>query len=383
LARVFLGNFEFEYELASPDRRPGSWPGAVRAARRALSTAWVALAGTDDFVLTDVLPQRDELADLANLGWPIPRFVTDPGEIPRGDAIECIPWGWSPSIERLAAAHGWHAESPGFDVVRHVNSRALRLEIEQSLGIGLEHAARVDSLDALEHAIARMGHEPRGWILKSNQGMAGRESFRGRGAVCDGQARHWARRRLDSTGSIVCEPLLESLGEAGIQVEIPRTGKPCLLGVVPLMTSGSGTYRGSRIETAAEEIACWSDAARVALEVADRLRRLGYFGPLGIDAMRYRDREGRIRMRPLQDLNARFTMGLLALGFQPLVPPGGCATWLQGIDARGLTNAFRNGMSDVKVIRTSHRSALILAATPEHRAVAEAMARQPPADLSR
>ena len=47
---------------------------------------------------------------------------------------------------------------------------------------------------------------------------------------------------------------------------------------------------------------------RVALE----LQKLGYFGPLGIDAMIYLASGGRVCVRPLQDVNARWTMGRLA-----------------------------------------------------------------------
>ncbi|MCA9082192.1 MAG: hypothetical protein KDA58_16640, partial [Planctomycetaceae bacterium] len=35
----------------------------------------------------------------------------------------------------------------------------------------------------------------------------------------------------------------------------------------------------------------------------------------GIDAMRYRDRSGDLRIRPLQDINARYTMGRIALNW--------------------------------------------------------------------
>jgi hypothetical protein len=64
------------------------------------------------------------------------------------------------------------------------------------------------------------------------------------------------------------------------------------------------------------------------MRVAGTLQRLGYFGPLGIDAMRYRDDTGEIRLRPLQDLNARCTMGRLALGFARLLPSNWCGSWL-------------------------------------------------------
>jgi hypothetical protein len=44
--------------------------------------------------------------------------------------------------------------------------------------------------------------------------------------------------------------------------------------------------------------------------------------------MQYRDDTGAIRVRPLQDVNARYTMGRLALGFARLLPSGWCGSWL-------------------------------------------------------
>ncbi len=43
--------------------------------------------------------------------------------------------------------------------------------------------------------------------------------------------------------------------------------------------------------------------------VADALSRAGYFGPFGVDAYRYRDREQQLRLQPRSEINARYTMG--------------------------------------------------------------------------
>jgi len=100
------------------------------------------------------------------------------------------------------------------------------------------------------------------------------------------------------------------------------------VGVTPLLVDRSGVYRGSRFGCPAHELEEWQPAVEIAMRVAGRLQSLGYFGPLGIDAMRYRDNTGEIRLRPLQDLNARYTMGRLALGFVRLLPLGWCGSWL-------------------------------------------------------
>jgi len=119
---------------------------------------------------------------------------------------------------------------------------------------------------------------------------------------------------------------LNGVAEAGLQIEIPDVGPPVLVGITPLL-SKSGAYCGSRLG-APEDSEPWADAIPLALEIAARVQSQGYFGPLGIDVMRYRDAEGQLRLRALQDLNARLTMGRLALGLIRQLTPGECATWL-------------------------------------------------------
>lgn len=326
MPHIFLGNFDFEHELA---RAGGaSFQRAAPGNRRLLdstsakdrSWVWTAIAEAGDVVITDGGIDAADFGPLAQLGLPVPRFCSSIDELPRGEQWQLVPWGWTESLEQTGLAKGWICQAPPADIVRRVNSREFRFGIERDRNIGLYGAAIARSIAELEKVIAGAPDHPRGWLLKANYGMAGREAMRGRGAKLEGSFRNWAERRLATSGPIVFEPIVERVAEAGIQIEIPRAGAPALMGVTPLLVDGSGVYRGSRFCCPAAEIACWQPAVDVGLRVATDLQRLGYFGPLGIDAMRYRDDGGPIRLRPLQDLNARLTMGRLALGFFRVLP---------------------------------------------------------------
>jgi hypothetical protein len=59
----------------------------------------------------------------------------------------------------------------------------------------------------------------------------------------------------------------------------------------------------------------------------------GYYGPVGIDAMQYKDDAGEVRMRVIQDVNARWTMGRLAAAWRRYLPPNVPARWLLSADA--------------------------------------------------
>ena len=99
-------------------------------------------------------------------------------------------------------------------------------------------------------------------------------------------------------------------------------------GVTPLLTDERGEYRGNRFAVPDDIKSIWSSSIDTAQQIAQKLQAMGYFGPLGIDAVRYRDRDGKLRLRPLQDINARYTMGRLALGFRRLLKRGETGIWL-------------------------------------------------------
>ncbi|MBI3861874.1 MAG: hypothetical protein HY290_08250 [Planctomycetia bacterium] len=331
MPRIFFGNFEFEHELARgqsgdlPRTAPGELLAAGAGSLSDRAWVWTAIAEPGDVVVINGEMPAAEFSPLAELGLSIPQFCGAAERLPRGSDWELVPWGWTESLLRRAKEHGWTAAAPPADVVCRVNSREFRFGLERDWNIGLEQAAIARSLNDLDAVVASSGENPRGWLLKANYGMSGREAMRGRGRNLEGNIHNWAVKRLASNGPIIFEPIVERIAEAGIQLEIPSNGAPRLMGVTPLLVDTSGVYRGSRFGCLPEEIACWQPAVDVALRAALELQRLGYFGPLGIDAMLYRDAAGEVRLRPLQDLNARWTMGRLALGFCRLLGGGGAS----------------------------------------------------------
>jgi hypothetical protein len=76
--------------------------------------------------------------------------------------------------------------------------------------------------------------------------------------------------------------------------------------------------------------------------------------------MQYRTSTGEIGWRPLQDINARWTMGRVALSWQRVLPPDSSASWLHfrwpsdpaSADPR-LADVLGELPADVRVVRTS------------------------------
>jgi hypothetical protein len=328
--RVLVGNFDFEHELADgrSDRNSNA-----REISNELASAWVAMAEKEDLIWSPGGIPAFDFKEFSKLSGFQPRFINQESDLPRGPTWELVPWGWAPSVLNWGTKFGWTCPAPPLEVVKLVNSRLTRWELETELGVELPYSAACTTLEQLGTCIASFATrqpapDSAGWVLKANFGMSGRERHLGRGPRMTDAVFNWARRRLQQSSAVVFEPWLNRVAEAGLQVVVPSQGQPRLLGVLPLITDPTGTYRGSRIQCPPSEIDIWKPATETALQVARELQKRGYFGPLGIDAMQYRDLDGGLQIRPLQDLNARLTMGRLGLELRRFVGFDTHVDWL-------------------------------------------------------
>jgi hypothetical protein len=79
----------------------------------------------------------------------------------------------------------------------------------------------------------------------------------------------------------------------------------------------------------------------------DELRRANFFGPIGIDAFAYRDASEKIRLKPIVEINPRYTMGRLTVELMKHVAPGSHGVFellgLKQIRAAGFENFIEFG----------------------------------------
>ena len=328
MPRLFYGNFDFEHRLADPRREPTKIHKRLNAE---LATSWLALARDGDLIWTPASIEVDFF--LAAIAHGLPRVVpvTSWDEVPSD--IEFVPWGWSSDARLVAKRFDPDFTPPEENTVHIANSRATSFRLEQQWNVGLDGARRIKSQHDLDAVFETLDSPVRQWVIKSEFGMSGRERIRGRGLPTPADLQ-WLRRRIGPQHAVFYEPWVERIAEAGIQIDVPKTGSPRLVGVTPMLVDERGQYAGSLIESdrsvLSTELHPWEDATEVALRAAAQLQELGYFGPLGIDSMQYRDRDGALRLRPLQDINARWTMGRLSLGLARLLAPGEMGIWSHG-----------------------------------------------------
>jgi hypothetical protein len=324
MKRLFIGNYDFEHQLGAA----GRWqpPESIRRLNVELATAWIAIAEDGDFIRTPEQVEATFFEDMAAVGLPNVRPVSDEREI--SEPVEVIPWGWTEEIRNRAEQQGWNYSAPAHTVVTEANSRRFSFQCEQDWNIGLEGAVAVASVEELAEAIHRLPRGDDRWVIKAEFSMSARERILGQGSKLPEQTLHWAHKRIERDGIVFLEPWVDRIAEAGLQFTIPQSGEPVFEGVTPLLADEKGEYRGNRFAIPDDIESIWSSSIDTAQHVAQKLQAKGYFGPMGIDAVRYRDREGEVRLRPLQDINARYTMGRLALGFRRLLKLGETGSWL-------------------------------------------------------
>ncbi|HYG12187.1 MAG TPA: hypothetical protein VD835_19730, partial [Pyrinomonadaceae bacterium] len=183
--------------------------------------------------------------------------------------------------------------------------------LEQELGVGMPGARAAASFAELEEAVARAC--PRAddkWVIKSPFGFAARERVLGRGARLEGAQAIWARRQFDSGVTLIFQPWLERVREYGVTLEIAADGEINLIGISDLQTNGAGTGTGYLLgrKIDSQRKAELEGMARV---VGARLFREGYVGPAGVDALEHTG-----GLHPLLEINARYTMGFVALAVE-------------------------------------------------------------------
>ena len=199
------------------------------------------------------------------------------------------------------------------------NHRGFLFAAATGLGVALPGAAMIDSVEALERAMVRAhgrAQTPTAWVLKAPFSAAGRDRFQlpaDRGPTRGELGRlegYLARYR-----SVLLEPWMDRVMDFGC-CAIVANGDIHVSSLHRQIVSEPGAFRGLLLEC--DPLACpglQSDERESLLatveRVGERLLAVGYRGPFGVDAWRYRDVDGALRFHPLGEINARLTFGFV------------------------------------------------------------------------
>ena len=202
-----------------------------------------------------------------------------------------------------------------------------------------EVGTAVDTLPAALDAIAAIrarGHHR--VVVKQAFGLAGHNALRLWEPELLEPQRRWLEKSLAHGQTLVIEPWLERIADFSVQLEMGADGLQ-LLGYTGLLTDARGQFLANT--TAPQHarslppavLACFRDLpgsparlhrlfTELAVRLAAELKTAGYLGPVGIDAFVYRDASGRARLKPIVEINPRYTMGRLTLELMKRAAPG-------------------------------------------------------------
>ena len=323
------------------------------------------LCGPADIVLAAEPPAAEVQEGLRHAGFARPEFVRlKDGAIDRASDIcqrkldRLRPWAWGPdSVELMAplfANAAGEGRAPGQSYNRRIAqlySKAWSAELlRQVLGRCAEEAwlctaeeagVAADSLAsalAAVQVIRARGHHR--VVVKEALGVAGHNSIRLWEPELLEPQRTWIASAAARGRQLVIEPWLERAGDLSVQLEMERGGLR-LCGYTGLVTDLKGQFQAN---WAAADYAQAIPARLAALLgepglAANRALRLydgifgmlerelegaGYLGPVGIDAFVYRDARGRCRLKPIVEINPRYTMGRLAVELMEHAARGSC-----------------------------------------------------------
>jgi uncharacterized ferritin-like protein (DUF455 family) len=312
------------------------------------------LARLDDVVLVPQRPSVAFLSQIKQAGFPLPEFVEWDGRSlrPGSPLLErklgrLRPWAWGPdSVEALAqlfpqvtgetrTAADSFTERMAPLYSKTWSADFLRRHLSRWSGEAwvcgeFEVGRTVDTLNDAWATIAEIrsaGHHR--VVVKEALGLAGQGMMRlWEPEVLESQ-RRWMGNVLESGGRLVVEPWLEREIDFSVQLESEASGLR-LVGYTGLLNDPGGQFRANwatphhdrrppaevvmalrALRDGARRLQAIFEEVRIALQ--PELMAAGYRGPLGIDAFLYRNSAGDLRLKPVVEINPRYTMGRLTL----------------------------------------------------------------------
>lgn len=340
---------------------------ATRAMTRDLAMVPAFAAASDDIVLVARRPSLQHLRSLRDAGLPTPQLVeVDPEALqipvaavaPHARLGGVAAWGWSATVRRrygslLARVEGSSPPPASTDAARASKATWVDLRAELHRELAAEGwldepdtlgATATDLETVIAHARRFAAHGYRVAVVKAIFGTAGRAAQRIEDAAPDDSRRRWIERTLSAQGSVVVEPWLDRVCDVSLRIGVARDGTARIDDHGRFLADRRGQYAGAVLgpltRAVPPPIARFLHGegrdprrlARVSSVVAARvgaaLHALGHTGPAGIDGLIYRDRDGRFRLRPLVEVNARPNFGHVAAALGRHVARKSAAVWL-------------------------------------------------------
>jgi len=223
-------------------------------------------------------------------------LLSQPG---RHERVES--WGASLSVQAWAKKHNIAYDIPPWEVVRTVNSKAFSFTMSPKLPL----AALLYSQKEVEQWMSSVNGAK---VLKSCFGSAGRGHLF---VPCEQKKLEAFLMREGLP--VIGEPWVNRLIDFSTQWIIHQSGEIEFLGETECINDARGQYRENRVGEVLKEYRHFVDHHKeIAFDLLQKMFQMGYFGNVGFDAMIYENN----KLHPVIEINARKTMGFVALKLQ-------------------------------------------------------------------
>jgi uncharacterized ferritin-like protein (DUF455 family) len=311
------------------------------------------LCRQDDIVLVKQKPSVEFLSHIKSAGFPLPEFVElkNAGDLKNRKLGRLRPWAWGPdSFELLkpvfASVTGeqretekrfnaglaqlfskaWSADFLRKRLAEKAESGRRKAEIQSWLCTENEIGVAVNSLDEALAAIARIrARNHHKVIVKEAFGVAGSNALRlFEPEILPAQLR-WLENAFAHKRELVVEPWLERELDFSVQLEMSEHGLK-LCGYTGLRNDARGQFVANFAEPhhhqriPAKIVSLFREPVDISSRLLEiygeiftaleaELHQVDFTGPIGIDAFVYRDGGGTVKLKPVVEINPRYTMG--------------------------------------------------------------------------
>lgn len=312
MAAIHIGNIGFMSEL---EAQQGPNHGSVPATLLQLQFLPLLFASPSDQVYVTQLPDENFSDHLLGLGlWgsreEFPSFVTKPS---KGYTVDA--WGASQSVRRLAEEFELDYHAPACSLVTEINDKT----------DAVQKFPQVPGSEILEDALQlkRWFTENEGKVvLKKPFGQAAAGNL-----VTDNveEALQFCQAEWTVGRSVLGEPWLKRIFDFSTQWKITEGADIQYLGATQLENDTRGQYIGTVLD---EEHVLFEGKRKflgehflAAIQFLSDIKKNGYFGYVGLDAMIYQDSQtGAPKLQPIVEVNARQTMALAVIRMKKRFP---------------------------------------------------------------
>ncbi len=347
---VFWFNPDAERHAATNTAEPLA--GAASVVQEDLAFLPAYLSKRDDILLMRQAPSSEFLSSVKAAGIELPEIFTHDDSASRKAPLmdrkigELRPWAWTPdSVDYFSETMSEVTRPPAADSlwndsIRELHSKSWGArwasELVSSLPINDwigprevfgEATRNLDELAAARERFAALGFSSIACKAPFGTAANGMRCLL-EGEVLSEALRSWLDKVWAEQGVVVIEPWLQRFFDFSVQLEMRSEGLK-VQGYTRLLNNARGQFRGivtngfclgldaelvkfimRRVE-GRPRLYHWYEQVLVP-ELEAVLRAVGFNGPLGVDAFIYRDLGGQLRLKPVVELNPRYTMGRVA-----------------------------------------------------------------------